>query len=347
MNVEKSLCRSAVFTARDSSEPGDPGDGLTLSGYAAVFGVPTRIDSWEGTFDETIRQGAFKKTLRENTPVMQFDHGRHPMIGSIPIGTYSSLSEDDQGLAVEGRLEDNWLIQPVRDAIASGAVSGMSFRFEVVRDVWTTGDGKAVSPTDDNFWDLLYMGDANESGALQRELVEVKMPEAGPVVFPAYAETSVGVRAVQLARSVMTDTGLTHAVRSALARPGRHNVNLPADPELRREVALSVLFGTAIKVRNEEVVAPPEAGHPADETITVDDLNPEVEDDVDESTEQDDAPADSHPSGEEDDQAAGRSSGENDAPADGHPSEPISDFARRMQRTRRDYVTRNRVGKRY
>jgi len=35
------------------------GDGLTLSGYAAVFNSPTRIDSWEGTFDESIARGAF------------------------------------------------------------------------------------------------------------------------------------------------------------------------------------------------------------------------------------------------------------------------------------------------
>jgi HK97 family phage prohead protease len=158
---ESVLCRSARFTptTRDGSDGSgdDTGNGLTLSGYAAVFNTPTRIDGWEGTFDETILPGAFKKTLRENTPVMQFDHGQHPLIGSIPIGTYDSLSEDSTGLAVEGQLSDNWLIQPVRDAIASGAVNGMSFRFQVVRDTWTDSKGNPVDPTDDDFWDLLYM----------------------------------------------------------------------------------------------------------------------------------------------------------------------------------------------
>lgn len=150
----------------------DGGDGLTMEGYAAIFDSPTRIDSWEGKFDEVIQRGAFKKTLRERTPVLQFDHGQHPLIGSIPLGTIQSAREDTQGLYVKARLTDNWLVQPVRDAIRDGAVNGMSFRFSVVKDAWTER-GKNVP---------------------LRTLLEVKAPELGPVVFPAYADTSVGVR---------------------------------------------------------------------------------------------------------------------------------------------------------
>ena len=162
------LIRSVDFEL----ERADGGDGLTLEGYAAVFDSPTRIDSWEGQFDEVIQRGAFKKTLRERTPVLQFDHGQHPLIGSIPLGTIQSAREDDAGLYVKARLTDNWLVQPVRDAIRDGAVNGMSFRFSVVKDAWTER-GKNVP---------------------LRTLLEVKAPELGPVVFPAYRDTSVGVR---------------------------------------------------------------------------------------------------------------------------------------------------------
>ena len=82
------LIRSVDFALVRSE---DGGDGLTLEGYAAVFDSPTRIDSWEGQFDEVIQRGAFKKTLRERTPVLQFDHGQHPLIGSIPLGTIQSV----------------------------------------------------------------------------------------------------------------------------------------------------------------------------------------------------------------------------------------------------------------
>jgi HK97 family phage prohead protease len=144
--VSESLLRSAPFTlARDAADGDGSGDGNTLEGYAAVFDSPTRIDSWEGTFDETIARGAFKKSIRENTPVLQFDHGRHPMVGSIPLGALDTVREDAQGLYVKAALHDNWLVQPVRDAIASQAIDGMSFRFQVVKDEWRDAKGNVLT----------------------------------------------------------------------------------------------------------------------------------------------------------------------------------------------------------
>jgi HK97 family phage prohead protease len=164
------LSRTATFTLQRAGEDGD-GDGLTPEGYGAVFNSPTRIDSWEGTFDEIIAPGAFAKTIKERTPVVQFDHGHHPLVGSIPIGAVEALSEDAHGLHLRSRLHDNWLTQPVRDAIASRAIDGMSFRFSVVKEMW------------------------DESGDMPlRTIQEVKLYELGPVVFPAYTDTSVGVR---------------------------------------------------------------------------------------------------------------------------------------------------------
>lgn len=171
----------------------DPGDGLSLEGYAAVFDSPTRIDSWEGTFDESIARGAFKKSIRERTPVLQFDHGRHPSIGSIPIGSIDSLAEDSQGLHVKARMHDNSLIQPVRDAIASKSINGMSFRFNVVKDEWRDKRGNLITDPDEV---QRLISQPGTRGVLQRTLKELKVPELGPVVFPAYAETSVAVRAL-------------------------------------------------------------------------------------------------------------------------------------------------------
>lgn len=154
----------------------DEGDGLTLSGYAAVFSTPTRIDSWEGTFDEVIDRGAFKKTISERTPILQWNHGNDPAVGQVPIGAISKLREDARGLYVEARLHDNDHVRPIRDAIASGAVQGMSFRFQVVRDKWD-----------------------NDPKVPVRTIKEVRLFEVGPVAFPAYDATSVGVRDAELA----------------------------------------------------------------------------------------------------------------------------------------------------
>ena len=174
------LTRSAPFEFELERDGG--GDGLTLEGYAAVFDSPTEINNHEGNFLETIAAGAFKKTLRDGRPVLQFDHGKHPMIGSLPIGKIDTLREDGRGLFVRARLHAGQFYEPVREAIASGAIDGMSFRFSVVRDDWTAPQGRRLA---------------------QRNIQEVKLYELGPVVFPAYAATTVGVRDVDTSEPAM------------------------------------------------------------------------------------------------------------------------------------------------
>ena len=276
----ENLQRSMPFELRDG---GTNGDGLTLDGLAAVFDTPTLIDSWEGTFYEQIRKGAFRKTIRENTPVMQFDHGHHPLIGSIPIGTITDLRETDEGLAVTGRITDNWLMQPVRDAIAERSVKGMSFRFSVVREEWRDTNGKLVKP--DELEQLLWMG-PGDRGPLTRTLVELRCPELGPVVFPAYEETAVGVRARNVAEAITEDEEMRREVRRSLAR----RIGVPGDlkdPELRRDVARALLFNPQD--------APPEPGHPSEEQERTTDA-PATEGHPSEEEESDAPPSDGHPS---------------------------------------------------
>lgn len=170
MNKPPRYCTRAVAFSNESV-----GDGHTLRGYAAVFDSPTRIDSWEGTFDEVIARGAFKRTLNARTPVLQFDHGMDFRTGSVPIGALDDIHEDDRGLFVKARLHDNQVVEPIRQAIASGAIDGMSFRFRV---------------TDDT---LMSAKERGEEVPL-RTVREVELFELGPVVFPAYDATTVGVR---------------------------------------------------------------------------------------------------------------------------------------------------------
>lgn len=169
-------------------------DGLTLDGYGAVFNEWTTIADQFGEFRERIAPGAFKRTLGMRMPVLQFDHGAHPLIGSIPLGRITSISEDDHGLRVKARLSDNWLVQPVRDAIRDGAISGMSFRFRIVDETW---------------------GRAND-GMEERTIREVELYEVGPVVFPAYEQTSVGVRTRQ-ALSALSDQNVRDEIANILA----------------------------------------------------------------------------------------------------------------------------------
>jgi len=211
--VREGLTRTVSFRA-----VGDPteGDGLTLDGYGAVFDVETVIDSWEGTFREVLAKGCFKRSLKAQKPRMQFDHGRHPLIGSIPIGAFDDgfPVEDDEGLHVVGRLMDNWLIQPVRDAIANGSIDGMSFRFSVVRETWQLPNGTKIT---DPRTIREFLWRPPEDGLLLRTILELKCSEVGPVVWPAYEQTTVGVR---FGDPAVIDLARLHepATRALLAR---------------------------------------------------------------------------------------------------------------------------------
>ena len=164
------------------------GDGRTLTGYGAVFDSPARIQDWVGSWDETFARGAFKKTLRGKTPVLQFDHGHDPATGTIPIGTIEQLNEDETGLFVRARLYDNSKVEPIRQAIEGASIDGMSIRFSVTREEWRDAEGKKLKP--EQIDDLLWAG----VEGIQRTIQEVDLYELGPVVFPAYSTTSVGVR---------------------------------------------------------------------------------------------------------------------------------------------------------
>lgn len=184
--ISRDLTWDVEFRAGNS----DDGDGRTFTGYAAVFDTPTDIRGWEGSFSERMAKGAFKKTLKERQPVMQFDHGRDTRVGSVPIGHFTSLREDDKGLAVEARLFDNPVVEPVRQAIEAQAVRGMSIKFHVTKERWRDNGGKLVKP--DELGQLLY--EPGERGPLDREIREVRLLEAGPVVHPAYPTTTAAVR---------------------------------------------------------------------------------------------------------------------------------------------------------
>jgi HK97 family phage prohead protease len=151
------------------------------------------IRSWEGEFLEEIAPGAFKRTLRDRMPVLQFDHGRDQRTGSVPIGSINELKEDDQGLFVRARLFDNPVIEPIRQAIEGKAITGMSFRFQVADERWTDVAGKTVKA--DELQRLLW--EPGDRGPLKRTILRVDpLYELGPVVFPAYDNTSVGVRSL-------------------------------------------------------------------------------------------------------------------------------------------------------
>lgn len=170
-NTHGDHTRSIPFELRASADA----DGLTLEGYGTTFDDWYDVEDWLGTYRERVARGSFAKTIKERRGLIrvQYDHGAHPVLGSIPIGSLSDIREDAHGLFVSVRLHDNWMTEPVRDAIKSQAVAGMSIRFQTTKDEWDY-----------------------DSNPEERTIREVKLYEVGPVAFPANEATSVALRSL-------------------------------------------------------------------------------------------------------------------------------------------------------
>ena len=96
----------------------------TFEGYAAAFG---NVDAW----NDIIEPGAFKATIKK----YKKQGKKVPMLwqhdGGKPIGSFSSMKEDDHGLFVQGRLLKDSVAQAAEAyaLLKEGVISGMSIGF--------------------------------------------------------------------------------------------------------------------------------------------------------------------------------------------------------------------------
>lgn len=158
-------------------------DKRTIEGYASVSNVPTVI--WY--FEEVIAPGAFSRALDELSQGKQdvrslFNHDANYVLGRTARngnpGTLI-LREDSKGLWTETTPPEAGKsphADSVVESIRRGDVSGMSFAFTVKKQEW-------------EFFDL------GADKMDRRTITEIgTLYDIGPVTYPAYDQTSVGLR---------------------------------------------------------------------------------------------------------------------------------------------------------
>lgn len=155
-----------------------------MTGYAAVFDQWAEINTWWGdTFRECIKKGAFAKSIRESDVYAVWNHNPDIVLGSSRNGTLALL-EDDYGLHIEIDPPKSPEGESKLESVRRGDVKKMSFAFEVIKEE------NAKKKGDDG-------KEYNE-----RTILELKCWEVSPVVWPAYAGTTLG------ARSWLADNGI-------------------------------------------------------------------------------------------------------------------------------------------
>lgn len=199
------------------------GDGMTFSGYAAVFG--SRSEDLGG-FRETIRPGAFDKTLREKRAVKMFlNHNTDIVLGSTRSNL--TLTPDDRGLLATAKLPDTTAGRDTATLVRDKIIDSMSFGFQVVKDSWSE--------------DLAH-----------RELVEVRLFEVSPVTgWPAYPATSASVR--EMAETIDAEPDELAEAFSVLR-----------DPEARLSRVQASLLTKLINARSDNPVTAVYKGKDAD-----------------------------------------------------------------------------------
>jgi HK97 family phage prohead protease len=153
----------------------ETGDGMTFTGYAAVF----NSDSQPLPFIERIAPGAFKRSLQSRNEVkLLWNHDSGEPLASVRGGTLK-LVEDARGLKVEATLANTTRGRDVSELIRSKVIDSMSFGFSVIKDSWSNN------------------GDT-------RTLEAVRLFEVSIVSSPAY-EGTAGTVAV---RSAVAESGI-------------------------------------------------------------------------------------------------------------------------------------------
>ena len=95
-------------------------DDGTLEGYGSVFGV-------KDSYSDVIQKGAFEASIKQHKanksmPALLWQHD-----AGQPIGVWTEMSEDDNGLKVKGRLAmDTEKGKEAYALLKMGAISGMS-----------------------------------------------------------------------------------------------------------------------------------------------------------------------------------------------------------------------------
>jgi HK97 family phage prohead protease len=173
--VETRRITVSDFELRDSKS----GDGMSFTGYAAVFNSPSE----PLPFIETIAPGAFARSLKSRNNIRMYMNHDSSMLLATTRAKTLRLQEDSKGLLASADLPETSVGKDLSILMKRGDVTSMSFGFTV--------------PSGGDRW--------SEDG-MSRELRQIKLFEVSVVTgFPAYSATSAQVRSFD---ALATRTGV-------------------------------------------------------------------------------------------------------------------------------------------
>jgi len=184
---------------------GAEAEAMSFSGYGAVFG---NVDS----YGDVIEPGAFAQFLadaksgKQAWPAMLLQHGGMGMSAEdmTPVGVWTSLAEDGNGLRVEGQLADTARARDLHALMKMTprpAITGLSIGY--IPKEWEPRS-KADDP--------------------RRKLKRVDLVEISPVTFPsngrALVDSVKSGRTIREAHKSLQDAGFSRREAKAILASG-------------------------------------------------------------------------------------------------------------------------------
>jgi len=151
-------------------------------GYAARFDSPAMIGQLAWGFVERIAPGAFTTTLREGDQRFLIDHDPYYVVARVSATTLT-LTQDQRGLVVDAALDPELsYVRDLKANLRNGNLTGMSFGFTV--------------PDGGDEWSQTELTDAEgrTHRVPARTIHDVALIEVSAVTFPAYPDTTAGLR---------------------------------------------------------------------------------------------------------------------------------------------------------
>lgn len=168
--AQEPLMQRRVLDFKFEMRDGENGSTPRIVGHASVFEQPQDL----GYFIETVKKGAFSKTIVNDDIRALFNHDANLVLGRNRAGTLN-LREDDTGLWMEIVPSDRSYEVDLMKSIRRGDVSQASIGFIAQARTWRE------------------VGDD-----LYRDLDEVQLFDVSPVTFPAFPTTDVSMRSALL-----------------------------------------------------------------------------------------------------------------------------------------------------
>lgn len=173
MEIELRVQNAELTSSEDGS--------MTVSGYVNETGKLSNILGVTTKFVEKIAPGAFQRAIDNSQRDIDFlaEHDNKKILASTRNGSLK-LKEDDKGLFMSATIAPTSWGRDYYELIKAGILKNMSFGFRTIKDSWRSID-----------LDLF-----------ERTVEELELFEVSVVRDPAYSQSSIAARGIDLIKDV-------------------------------------------------------------------------------------------------------------------------------------------------